>query len=163
MRPSKPVRDLKSEECSTRPDARDREPDRDLDNEDFSAKPDPRVNPPLRDLKIDVFSTKLEAIASVPLKLLVRPLTWEAVRDSEPVKDLEREDFSVAAEANPNEPVCDLYSEVCSARLERVLIAAVKLLARPLVWDTARPSELLKDLNNEDFSAKPETEPKEPV
>ncbi len=50
------------------------EPVKDLKSEVFSTKPEPKANEPLRDLKSELFSAKPEAKASEPDRDLARPL-----------------------------------------------------------------------------------------
>jgi hypothetical protein len=101
----KPVRDLRSEVCSTRLEAepmepfkalvrplvsepdRVREEDRDLNREVCSTKLEVKPKEPERALKSDDFSTKLDT------------------EDNELDRDLNREFFSARPEAEPNEPV----------------------------------------------------------
>src|SRR6266581_4654624 len=90
-RPREPVRDLKSVLFSARPEAEDSAPVRDLNSELFSARPEAKDSEPVRDLKSEDLSTKLEAEDSEPLNALVIPLVSEAVRESEPLRDLNSE------------------------------------------------------------------------
>jgi hypothetical protein len=55
--------------------ARPNEPVRDLKREDFSARPEAMVNAPLRDLKSEDLSARLEAEPREPVKAMARPLT----------------------------------------------------------------------------------------
>jgi len=72
-----------------------------------------------------------------------RPLTWEPARDREPLRDLNREDFSAMPEAEPSEPP--------------------KVTARPPNREPVRETEPVRDLKKEAFSAKPEAEDSDPV
>ena len=76
---------MKNELFSAKPDAEDRESARDLKREDFSAK----------------FETKLNELP----KVLVRPLTWDAARPNESLRDLNSEFFAPRLEDEPIEPL----------------------------------------------------------
>jgi len=78
-------------------------------------------------------------------RCLARPLVSEAVKDSEPVRDLNSELFSAKPEAIEREPVRDLNSELFSAKPEAI------------------EREPVRDLNSELFSARLEAEVSEPV
>src|SRR5215471_2622647 len=69
---------------------------------------------------------------------------------------LKNEKWSVIPESMVNVALRDLNSEVCSTRLRSVLSDALKFSLRLLAWETARPSETLKDRVNEDCSTSPE-------
>jgi len=83
-------------------------------------------------------SAKPEAKVNEALKPPKRPLVSEIVRDSEPVKDLNKEFALARLEARDSEPVKDLNNEAFSAKTEAIF------------------HELVRDLNREDRLAKPE-------
>jgi len=81
-------------------------------------------------LKKEFFSIRLEARVKEPVRLLARPLIWEAARDTEPDRLFARP--LVSAPARVSEPVRDLNREVCSEKLVDRPREPVKLLPRVL-------------------------------
>src|SRR5207253_9791126 len=111
-----PVRDLKSEDFSTKPEAQTSEPVKTLARPLVSEAARPRE--PVRDLKSVLFSARPEA------------------EDSAPVRDLKSEDFSARLEAKVTVPVRNwLYLQagvITSLALETVVMVSV---AAPLPVD----------------------------
>ena len=158
--------------------ARDSEPVRDRKREAFSAKPEIIVHPLLRDLKNEDFSARLEAKDSEPVKALVMPLVSEAVRESEPLRDLNSElcpatpepRFQVAVRWVEQERGLELQVNCPEFTLATMLaivnmIEAASVLRMELFLTMleAKVSEPLSDLKIEDFSAKVDAKVSEPL
>jgi len=78
------------------------------------------------------------------------------VKETDAARVLRIEDFSARPDATTSEPVNDLKIEDLSAKLDATTSEPAKPLARPLVSEATRDNELLRDLNREVFSTKPE-------
>jgi len=95
-RDNEPARDLDSETCLTRPEAKPREPDRFLVRPLISEPT--RVSEPEKALNHEVCSTRFEDRPRDPVRSLARPLVSETTIDSEPDRDLSREVCSTRPE-----------------------------------------------------------------
>ena len=77
----------------------------------------------------------------------------------EPVKGLKSESCSPRPEPEDSDPVRDLTNELFSMALEAELREVLNPSARPLFSEPAEPREAVRDLNSEDFSPRLEDEP----
>ena len=138
------VKALKSEFFALRPEIEDKEPARILTNEACSTKPEDSLSEALTNLNHELLSVKLEGID----RELENSLNNE-VCSVKPVADEPMERVRVAIRVlkteldKPKDPLDILISDVCSANPE------------------ARPSELVRDRNNDVRSAKFEVTVKE--
>ena len=89
----------------------------------------------------------------------MRLLSAEAESPSELENDLNSEVCSTKLEAEPSEEIRDLNREVYPTKLEATPSDPDNVLARPLVSELAKVSEIERDLYDEVCSAKLEAKP----
>jgi len=166
-RDNEPARDLDSETCSTRPEAKPREPVKPL------ARPLTaeltRESEPEKALNHEVCSTKFEDRPRDPVRSLARPLVSEATIDREPDRDLSHEVCSTRPEVivkvevrlAEHERGLELQISFPESTLATMLpivkvIEAASVLKKEFFSTRLETiaSEPLKDLNREILSAK---------
>jgi hypothetical protein len=128
-----PVRDLKSEVCSTRFEAEPMVPLKALVSP-LASEPD-RVREEDRDMNREVCSPKLE------------------VAPKEPDRALKSDDLSTKLDTKDNELERDLNREFFSARLEAEPKEPVRVTLRAFITELERPNEPDSDLKREVCSA----------
>jgi hypothetical protein len=140
---NEPLRVLKSETCSPRPELEESEPARDLTKEFWSAT-----------LKVE---------PSIPVKFVARPLVSAPSVPREPDRDLNNDVCSTRFEGIVSDSVSVLKNEVCSARFEDRPNEPDKLLVKPLTSEPARDNEPKRVLESEMWSTVFEDKPNEAV